>query len=238
MKNILAENMLRFGVKNLSEKSKKKLAEESKLDEQGQATAVQPSSTTTATKPSIINIAACTTLKTAAAEATTTVKDGSNIAIAFNKFKGAPQAGDAAIAKDEGVIRSLGGNSYLVIGNVDTLIKNPAGGAPLLSNKPTQLIQLYTISDDATNFGGPNILKKQWSSKAPLIMVLGNLVKILTNGNQGSYDATIKSLTPILIDMWKKAATFGVIQPTLPKTMIDIQNPPAEWITQVSPYIK
>lgn len=34
MKNILAENMLRFGVKNLSEKSKNKLTRKSKLDEQ------------------------------------------------------------------------------------------------------------------------------------------------------------------------------------------------------------
>ena len=223
MKNTLAENMLRFGVKNLSDESKKKLAEQAPVD-------------AAATKPSIINIAASTDLKTNSKGATVLLDDGSSIAIAFNKFKGAPQAGDAAIAKGKGVIRSLGGNLYLVIGNVDTLIKNPAGGAPLLSNKSTQLIQLYTISDDATNFGGPNILMKSWSSKAQLIQVLGNLVKIYTNGNQGSYDVTIKSLTPILIDMWKAAASFGVIQPTLPKTMIDIKNPPIEWNTQVKPY--
>ena len=77
---------------------------------------------------------------------------------------------------------------------------------------------------------------KSWSSKAQLIQVLGNLVKIYTNGDQGSYDATIKSLTPILIDIWKTADSFGVIQPTLQKTMIDIKNPPIEWNTQVKPY--
>ena len=57
MKNILAENMLRFGVKNLSESSRKKLQEQ---PGEVTASAVQPG---TATPPSAVQPAATTTLE-------------------------------------------------------------------------------------------------------------------------------------------------------------------------------
>jgi hypothetical protein len=50
MKNILAENMLRFGVKNLSAKSKKKLTRKSKLDEQEQVAGAKQAPVATGAK--------------------------------------------------------------------------------------------------------------------------------------------------------------------------------------------
>ena len=120
MKNILAENMLRFGPRNLSESAKRKL---SKLVEQA---AVSPNQYS--------NISLTDAHKKAAAAPQNIISNevkGANI-ISFPPNK-TPENGNWALNDRQGVITWIGGTMYMVIGKIGKLENNSVVNPELMA---------------------------------------------------------------------------------------------------------
>ena len=102
MKNTLAENMLRFGSKNLTESEKQKLGKLVEQSDKPKSNIALQDVHKNASKPQIIR--SSTDEKT----------------ISFPSL-GVPKDGDRAINNGEGVITYIGNDSYMVIGKIGTL---------------------------------------------------------------------------------------------------------------------
>lgn len=186
MKNKLAENMLRFGPKNLTESEKKNL---SKLVEQAE-------------QPQMSNIALTDAHKNAAKPQRIDSSDGTDV-ISFPPL-GRPQNGNLALNDGEGVITYLGKPGYyMVIGKIGKLengtVVNPRLSALTFLGAPGE------GSGPDASFGSA-IREQKLHGVANLPALTAKIAKMMDN-NAGSW---LKSNGENLINAYKMSQSLGV----------------------------
>jgi hypothetical protein len=207
MKNILAENMLRFGVKNLSAKSKRKLAEQSTVP-------------TTTVPTTVANITLLTNLldeskkMVKSIDASTERKEATIVAFPAGS-DGVAKPGDFAILNGEGLIKSLGGTYYLTIGNFRKLDdKMQAGGA----TAGIKLLAMEPAISTENSYGKPARTILEWATTVQLPFLFAAITKQLYTNDKTAFT---KILKPSLVAIAKASKGYGIQVP------IDIDKP--EW---------
>ena len=186
MKNTLAENMLRFGPKNLTEAEKQKL---SKLTEQTDQLQMS-------------NIALTDAHKNASKPQKIVSSAGAET-ISFPGL-GMPKNGDRAINNGEGVITYIGDGSYMVIGKIGTLengtVVGPKLSALTFQGRPGAGSGVYA------SFGSA-ITNQQLHSVANLPALTARVAKMIGRNDAASW---LKQYGNNLITAYKMAQGLGV----------------------------
>lgn len=214
MKNILAENMLRFGVKNLSDKSKKKLAEQAPV-------ATVP--------PTVANITLLTKLltdsKNAVASITAAERKEATIVAFPAGSDGVAKPGDLAVINGEGIIKLLGGTYYLAIGNFGKLDNKMQ---VTNAKRSIKLLTLTPAAANANTYGNPVRTILNWDTTVQLPFLFAAITKQLYPSDKTAFTTILK---PSLVAISKAGSTYGIQVP------IDIDKP--EWdAANVDKYLK
>ena len=196
MKNTLAENMLRFGSKNLDAKSinrLKNLAEQSAPRE-------------------TVNV---TLLPAAMNSKVPTLLESANAAIVFPPT-GMNSPGDVAVRSGMGYIVSLTSTYYLVIGNLGVLDANMAVTKEMTTGKIFAMKPFRSTENPSV--GNPVRLIST-INLANIPMAIATIVKsINSNPDRGSTYASIKSN---LISIFNLSKDFGVDTTLMTKPNFD-----------------
>lgn len=174
MKNKLAENLLRFGIKNLNESEVEKLQG---LAEQGSGDrSVENISI------SMANMLSGTDMARIQGDATIyTFPEGSG---------GMSGAGDVATYDDQSVLYAVGGNQYVVIGQLGKLTGDDASNWSIPNTNP-QILTFVTTPYTGTDEGAGNNVRpypfKQPLPAANPAMVIAKLAKAF-KGRAGKID--------------------------------------------------